>query len=264
MLLMKLHTFRLCCIVFCVIQVVGTPASAEDSFDLLLQLPAILRSRTTEPIVYGEEHSGQYHLGPVDFAETQWHNACAPAGGYRYELRESVGLGDEYLVGLSNTYIEGGAACDRCIRIKTALDKSIVARVVTYGATNQPGDIDVSPSVFAALNMGEYPRKMTWQFTQCPEVGPIYYEFQTGAHQWWSSLWVRNAKVPISKVEVKSTNHPSYFELTRGGDGTFTDNGGFGAGEFVLRVTSIDSQVIEDHFQTFPTGQLIKSHGQFR
>ena len=36
---------------------------------------------TTSDRLYGDVYSGQYHLGPVDFAESEWHNACAPAGG---------------------------------------------------------------------------------------------------------------------------------------------------------------------------------------
>src|SRR5690242_1479320 len=33
---------------------------------------------TRDGEVFGDVHSGNYNLGPVDFAETQWHNACAP------------------------------------------------------------------------------------------------------------------------------------------------------------------------------------------
>jgi hypothetical protein len=55
---------------------------------------------TTSGATLGDAHQGLYHLGPVDFAETQWHNACAPGGGkYRPELQDSVGLGGEYLAG---------------------------------------------------------------------------------------------------------------------------------------------------------------------
>jgi hypothetical protein len=237
---------------------------AKDDSKILLQIPAIISGTNSGSGLYGEAHAGQYHLGPVDFAETTWHNACAPAGGYRNEIRQCTGLNGEYLAGVSFQYNEGGGVCDRCIFIKTAMGKSIIARVVTYGATNQPGDIDVSPSVYAALNKGEYPRNMTWQFAKCPEIDPIYYEFQTEAHIWWSSLWVRNTRMPIEKVEVKSSNHLQYYELQRGPDGTITDSGGFGGGLFTLRTTAIDGQVLEDSFLSFPTGELIRSSNQFK
>lgn len=214
-------------------------------------------------IQYGDVHSGQYHLGPVDFAETQWHNACAPLEGYRAELLEATGLGGEYLVGVGYAFNMGGGVCDACVEVNTAEGKSIVARVVTFGSTNEPGDIDVSPSVYEALNMEEYPRNMTWEFAACPETGTLYYEFQTGANAWWTSLWVRNPKVPISRVEVQSTNHPEFIEMTRGDDGTLTDGSGFGEGPFTLRIVAMDGQVIEEQFDGFVPGELVQSTQQF-
>ena len=212
---------------------------------------------------YGEVHEGQYHLGPVDFAETEWHNACAPGGGYREALRAMTGLGGEYLAGVSQSFADGGAVCDACILIETGEGQSIVARVVTYGATNEPGDLDVSPSVYAELNQDEYPRAMTWQFADCPDTGTLRYEFQTEASIWWTSLWVRNPRVPLVRVEVRSANHAEYTELRRSGDGTLTDDGGFGEGPFTLRLTAMDGQVLEDDLPGFSAGELIVSDLQF-
>lgn len=217
----------------------------------------------SSPNQYGDLHEGQYHLGPVDFSESEWHNACAPGGGYRSALRDVTGLGGEYLAGVSNAYMDGGAVCDACILIETAEGLSIVARVVTYGVTNEPGDIDVSPSVYDVLNQDEYPRTMSWQFADCPDTGALRYEFQTEANVWWTSLWVRNPRVPVVMVEVQSANHESYVELTRAGDGTVTDGGGFGEGAFTLRITAMDGQVIEDSFSGFSAGELIVSTQQF-
>ena len=213
---------------------------------------------------YGESHSGMYHLGPVDFSESEWHNACAPDGGYRSELLIPTGLGGEYLAGLASEMADHGGTCDACILIETALGHSIVARVVTYGAENAPGDIDVSPSVYAAINEDEWPRDMTWQFTACPDTGSLYYEFQTGSNVWWTSLWVRNPKVPIAKVEVQSKNHADFVELKRGSDGTLTDGSGFGEGAFTLRITAIDGQAIEQAFDGFEPGELVESDQQFK
>ena len=213
--------------------------------------------------LYGEIHEGQYHLGPVDFAETEWHNACAPGGGYAAALRDATGLGGEYLAGVSNTYADGGGVCDACIQITTATGRSIVARVATYGATNEPGDVDVSPSVYEALNTDEYPRYMTWQFAKCPDTGPLRYEFQTEANPWWTSLWVRNPRVPLVSVEVQSANHSTYFTLRRETDGTLNDDGGFGEGEFTLRLTAMDGQIITDTLPGFSAGETIVSDQQF-
>lgn len=217
---------------------------------------------TTGGDVLGEVHAGQYHLGPVDFAETQWPNACAPEGGYTSSLRQATGLGGAYLAGVSGALSGGGALCDACILITTATGKSIVARVVTYGATNAPGDIDVSPSVYAALDTGEYPRSMTWQLAVCPDTGPLRYEFQTGAHEDWTSFWVRNPRRPVAKVEVKSARHASFFLLRRETDGTLNDDRGFGLGSFELRVTSVDGRTVTDGFAAFTPGGILESTRQ--
>ena len=65
------------------------------------------------------------------------------------------------------------------------------AVIVTYGDTST-NSIDVSPDAYQILNEGEYPRDMTWQLAECPDTGPMMYEFQTGSSEYWTSLWVRS------------------------------------------------------------------------
>ena len=204
---------------------------------------------------------GQYHLGPVDFAETEWTNACSP---YPPSLRPVTGLGGELLAGVSHTYSGSGSVCDACIKITTATGRTQVARVVTYGDTPHPSNLDVSPSIYERLNTGEYPRSMSWEFTPCPGTSPLYYQFQTASSIWWTSFWVRNPKIPIAKVEVKSANHVDFFELRRETDGTLNDDGGFGAGPFMLRITGMDGQVLTEALPGFSPGQVITSTVQFR
>lgn len=218
---------------------------------------------TTSSETFDTAHQGQYHRGPVDFAETEWHNACAPVGGYRNELRETVGLRGEYLAGVSNQYAQGGGVCDACILIETARGKSIVARVVTYGVQQEAGDIDVSPSVYDAIHEGEYPRSMSWSFARCPDVGGLKYEFHEDAHEYWTSLWVRDPRVPLMKAEVKRAAEKSFTELQRSGDGTLVDTSGFGKGSFTLRLTALDGQVLTDELPGFKGGQLVRSSKQF-
>lgn len=195
--------------------------------------------------LYGEPYAGgEYHLGPVDYEETQFHNACAPGTKYAAAVREVEGT---LLAGLWDGIPNVAGYCDACILVTTAAGKSALLRVVTYGQTTN-NSIDVSPEAYDILNSGEYPRNMTFQFAKCPDTGPMMYEFQTGANEWWTSLWVRNARVPLAKVEVKSMNHGDYVALERAGDGTLTDAQGFGAGAFTIRSTGVDGQVVEETF----------------
>lgn len=208
---------------------------------------------------------GQYNLGPVDYAETQFHNACAPGTKYDQRVQSAEGT---LLAGLWSG-VNGGHPedyCDACVWVVTGQNKTAMLRVVTYGDTTT-NSIDVSPNAYQTLNTGEYPRAMTWQLAKCPDTGPMLYEFQTGSSEYWTSLWVRNARVPLSKVEVKSQNHSSYVALARASDGTLTDASGFGNGSFSIRSTGIDGQMVVDTF-TWPAagiaGAFLTGQGNFQ
>lgn len=201
---------------------------------------------------------GQFHLGPVDWAETQFTNSNGP---YPKLIQQIEG---DYLAGLELEHNGNGQLCDACVKIETAKGKSVIVRVVTTGVTSK-NSIDLSPEAYNMLNSGEYPRVMTWYITKCPDNGEnIYYQFQTEVSEWWTSLWVRNPALPIASVEVKSAKYKNWFKLTRGNDGTYTASGGFGKGAFTLRLTSIDGQVIEDTYASFSQGALLRSKGQFK
>jgi expansin len=210
------------------------------------------QSSSAPAAAFGKTYEGgQFHLGPVDWEESQWHNACAPSTKYASQVRKAEG---DLLAGLWVGIPNVAGYCDACIEVKTAMGKSATLRVVTYGDTTQ-NSIDVSPAAFEILDSGEYPRAMTWQFAACPNGGSIYYEFQTGSSEWWTSLWVRNARLPLAKVEVKSANHANFVELERGGDGTLTDGGGFGNGPFTIRLTAIDGSELSESFD-WPSGGI--------
>jgi expansin (peptidoglycan-binding protein) len=198
-------------------------------------------------VTYGQAYTaGVYNLGPVDYSESQFHNACAP--GTKYDPRVQAVEGN-LLAGLWNGIPDTESYCDACIWVTTDKGKSAMLRVVTYGDTTTDS-IDTSPQAYSLLNVMENPRSMTWQFAKCPDTGPMMYEFQTGSSEYWTSLWVRNARVPLAKVEVESANHASWVELARGnGDGTLTDASGFGQGKFTIRSTGVDGQQVTDVFQ---------------
>jgi expansin (peptidoglycan-binding protein) len=214
------------------------------------------KDTTPQATSVGEVHEGDYSLGPVAFSGSFW-NSCAP---YAPEVEKTVGT---MLAGLALKWNGNGSLCDACILVKTAKGKSTIARVITTGDTHGPNDIDLSQAAFDAVSAGEYPRKMTWELVKCPPSGKLVYQFQTEANPYWTSLWVRNARLPLKSVEVKSANHPSFAPLVRGNDGTLTDAAGFGDGPYMLRVTASDGQVVTDTFPKIAPGAILASTGQF-
>jgi hypothetical protein len=200
--------------------------------------------------ILGEPHTGNYHLGPVEWTGS-FHNACAPYPAAVQRIEGGL------LAGLSNEVAATGDYCDACVYIETGAGHSAILRVVTYGVSNAPGDMDVSQAAFDQLNIGEDPRAMTWRLVECPTAAPLQYQFQTGANIDWTSLWVRNPRTAIAQVEVMSARHASWFALRRASDGTLTDAGGFGAGAFTLRVTAVDGGQVEQTFPGFTPGALV-------
>jgi expansin (peptidoglycan-binding protein) len=220
-------------------------------------VPGPTRDTTPVSTSLGEKHAGDYSLGPVAFSGSYW-NSCAP---YTSELQKRAG---DNLAGLPLRFNGNGSLCDACILVMTAKGKSVMARVVTTGDTRGPNDIDLSQKAFDAINLGEYPRSMTWHLVKCSDNGAkIQYQFQTESNPYWTSLWVRNARLPLRSVEAKSKNHPTFIKLERGTDGTLTDAAGFGDGPFTLRLTAYDGQIITDSFPKLVTGSVLGSSSQF-
>jgi expansin (peptidoglycan-binding protein) len=211
-------------------------------------------------VTYGQTYEGgMFHRGPVEWAGSI-PNACAP---YSTPVQQAEGT---LLAGLWGGIPEVASYCDACIHVVTAQGKSTVLRVVTYGDTSA-NSIDVSPEAYAILNSDEWPRDMTWQFAKCPDTGKVIYEFKEGVHDYWTAFWVRNARVPLTKIEVKSPHHPEFLSLSHEGDGSLVDYAGFGAGSFTIRLTAMDGQQITDAFDWPAAGlssQVLTGHANFQ
>ena len=155
---------------------------------------------------FGDVHSGNFWLGPVDYSESQYHNACAPSVKYPAGIQQLYG---NYIMGLANEAqlqnltAGDGQLCDVCAEL-TANGQSLVAHVVTYGQETGPSDVDVSTQVDAALQ-GSVGRTLTWRFITCPTTAPIYYTFdgRQWSNTWFFRVWVRNSRVPVVKVEYQ-------------------------------------------------------------
>lgn len=202
----------------------------------------------------GASHDGSYNLGPVEWSESVWHNACSP---YPASIQSLEG---DLLAGVSNG-VGTGSYCDACVQITTGAGRSLIARVVTYGDTVGPGDLDLSQPAYDMLSTGEYPRTMSWRLVACPTTTPLYVQYQTGANAYWTSFWIRNPRVAIDHVSVTSANHATPITLMQGGDGTFTDASGFGSGAFTLTIVGVDGSTYMQAFASFDPGALVMTSG---
>jgi hypothetical protein len=219
---------------------------------------------------FGDDHSGNFWLGPVDYAETAYHNACAPSDAKYPSLIQQLYGG--YIMGLANEATLAGLTagkgelCDVCAELH-ANGQSVVARVVTYGQEHAAGDIDVSKEVDVALDAAAG-RSVSWRFVTCPTEHAIYYTFdgRQWSNVWFFRVWVRNARVPVLRVDYR-LGSAAWAEADWQSDGAWqAANEDFSKG-FSLRVTSVDGQSIEDTLPgagTFDPNAGIASHTNFR
>lgn len=216
----------------------------------------------------GEMHQGSFWLGPVDYAETEWHNACAPSVKYPRAIAESYG---DYIMGVANEVslnglqASSGQLCDTCVRLE-ANGRSVIAHVVTYGQETGPDDIDVSPEIDAALN-AEAGREASWQFVTCPTTEPIQYTFdgRQWDNTWFFRVWVRNSRVPVEKLEYR-VGSGDWSTAEWQSDGAWQAASQDFAGGFALRVTAIDGQTLSDELpglDTFDPDRGITSQSNF-
>jgi hypothetical protein len=219
---------------------------------------------------FGDSHSGNFWLGPVDFAETEWNNACSPSNGpYPQGIQQLYG---NYLMGVANEVkldslvASEGQLCDTCAEL-TANGVTLIARVITYGQETGPNDIDVSPEAREALH-GATSYKLTWRFVTCPTQSPIVYTFddRDWSNTWYFRVWIRNARVPVAKVEYK-LGSKAYATADWQSDGAWQAASADFSRGFSLRVTSIEGATIEDALPgigTFDANAGILSQANFQ
>jgi hypothetical protein len=218
---------------------------------------------------FGDSRSGNFWLGPVDFAETEWNNACSPSNGpYPQGIQKLYG---NYLMGVANEVKLGslvasnGQLCDTCAEL-SANGVTLVAHVITYGQETGPNDIDVSPEARAALH-GDTSYQLVWRFVTCPTENPIVYTFddREWSNTWYFRVWIRNARVPVAKVEYQ-LGSKAWTTMAWQSDGAWqAANADFSKG-FSLRVTSLEGATIEDALPgigTFDANAGIVSRSNF-
>ncbi len=210
-------------------------------------------SSTTTPagvILYGIPYVNvNMWLGPVDYAESQWHNACGLEDGTKYPTAIQNLYGN-YIIGLDGGNIPNVEShCDNCAQL-TANGKTIIAHIVTYGVENGVDAIDLSPEARSALGLSDSNWTGTWQFCSCPTNGTsIYYEFDSRQWNpqnfWYMRIWTRNQHLPVTLLETK-IGSAAWVAASQQSDGAWqAPSADFSSG-FQVRVTAVDNQQLVD------------------
>jgi hypothetical protein len=245
---------------------------------LLLLLAACSSSSKSDPmkavigdagmVFYGAPYTNvNMWLGPVDYAESQWHNACGHEDGSKYPAVIQQIYGN-YIIGLDGVNIANVAShCDDCAQL-TANGQTIIAHIVTYGQENGVDALDLSPEAQTALGLSSSNWTGTWQFVSCPTVYPLYYDFdgRDWTNHWYFRVWIRDSRLPVINVESMITGG-TWQAATQQSDGAWQSVSADFSASFQIRVTAIDNQQIVDTIPgigTFDYTQPTASHTNFQ
>jgi expansin len=91
----------------------------------------------------------------------------------------------------------------------------------------------------------------------CDVSGPIAYNFQSGASQYYAAIQIRNSRYPIAMIASGSA------ELAPQSYNYFVAANGLGVGPYDLRVTDERGQVLEDGSIALANGSSENGSGQF-
>lgn len=161
---------------------------------------------------------------------------------------------------------DGSRACGTCLLV-TGPKASVTVRVVDScpGCAAKSVDLDLSAQAFAKIadpSAGKI--AITFAEVPCAVSGPIAYHFKDGSSKYWTAIQVRNAKVPIAKLEYMKAG--AWTDIPRLDYNYFVVDGGVGdqPSGLGLRVTSTDGQVLEDTLPgAIPSDETESGKAQF-
>ena len=180
--------------------------------------------------------------------------ALGPDGSGRGTYYAATGAGncsfpatpnDLMVAAVNPTEYAGSAVCGSCLEV-TGPNGKVVVRAVDQCPECPKGALDLSKEAFAKLSpLSAGIIAITWHPVACPVTGPIRYQLKSGSSQYYTSIQVRNHRLPITKLELEVNgafvNVPrrdyNYFELA---SGVKT------AGAFRVRVTALGGNVLTD------------------
>lgn len=161
---------------------------------------------------------------------------------------------------------DGSNACGTCLLV-TGPKASVTVRVVDScpGCADKNVDLDLSAQAFAKIadpSAGKI--DISFAPVPCAVTGPIAYHFKDGSSKYWTAIQVRNAKLPIAKLEYMKSG--SWVAIDRVDYNYFVVNGGVGdqPNGLQLRVTSSDGKTLTDTLPgTIPSDKTESGAAQF-
>jgi expansin len=158
----------------------------------------------------------------------------------------SFDAGSDFMVAAMNAADYGNAAwCGACLAVTGPMGNSITVRIVDQCPACSHGDLDLSETAFGMLSPLSAGRiAISWHEVPCDVTGPIAYNFQMGASQFYAAIQIRNSRYPIGAIDALAGSATT--SLAKQSYNYYVAASGLGPGPYDLRVTDERGQVIED------------------
>ncbi|KAL1878967.1 hypothetical protein Plec18167_004262 [Paecilomyces lecythidis] len=140
---------------------------------------------------------------------------------------------------LSDSNWNNAASCGACVQVHAPGGKSTKAMIVDQCPGCGENHLDLFPDAFqdlAALSVGVL--DVQWDIIPCDIDSPLSLKAKDGSSQWWFSMQVVNANLPVKALEVSTDGGKTWQQTTRTSYNYFEKDGGFGSSNIDVRVTS--------------------------
>ncbi len=218
-------------------------ATSQTSGDYGVWLPAVIRSRPTNPI----------HQGIATYYDATGAGACSfdPTPN---DLMVAAMNAEEY---------NNAAVCGAYLYV-TGPKGTVTIRIVDLCPECKAGHLDLSQEAFARIaDLPEGVVPITWQVVSPALDGPIAYHFKDGSNQWWTAVQIRNHRNPITRLEYLD-NNGQWVAVPRTSYNYFVQTEpGMGPGPYAFRVTDSYGNVLADTGIPFVENGTVNGAAQF-
>jgi expansin (peptidoglycan-binding protein) len=155
---------------------------------------------------------------------------------------------------------DGSGVCGECVAV-TGPKGSVTVRIVDLCPECEPGHLDLSQQAFAQIadvSAGNVP--ISWQVVACTVSGNVEYQIKDGSSQYWTAIQVRNARVPVAKLEWMQGG--TWTAVDRADYNYFVVASGVGPGSYQVRVTSTTGSTVVDTLPPVQADVLVPGSGQ--
>ncbi|TKC90363.1 hypothetical protein E8A74_51090 [Polyangium fumosum] len=153
-------------------------------------------------------------------------------------------------------------ACGQCLEI-TGSEGTQVVMVADRCNDCPPDRLVINKPAFvkiAGTKAGK--AEVTWKPVPCAVQGNLELRFKKTSSIHWTSIQVRNHRVPVKSVAFKKGD--AWVEMTRSDDNYFTAAKGVGSQSVTLRITGADGQTVEETVAKWKDGETYKGTAQFK